>query len=1540
MKLLNPSISLLRTNPLLSTNVKITVDDNGNLALNSFKSNPFLESKRFKKFIVGKGSYEYDLYNFWRSSEMDKNLVFNPTEEIDSTFQKTNYNYQYENLYIHGCERLVSKLYDEEFSYLAPLWIGKQIPDFFIIFKSKENLNAETAINPNKESINWLKNNIQNDKIVKVVDLRSGTKIGDYIRNYVNNPAFKTDSMYFSFSNENSYIWGIDLLHGGFVEKKINIDSFFLDDYTQMEWDNNLTNLYKNNWVANPFILNLEFLFNDTEKWELNKYYGFYVSAQEISKFSKTNFNNICLNETAEIVTEPTYYNDEEVKNKSIPFIYSDDISIFEIGKIENQIKCQSIKLKNIINFKNSTFAFNIPTLQLNSNNKRYIEIEIVSQPNDGEFFYIEWKGANSTPEDPIYKFRAYFCAQKWKNPTLNLISNKIVDNAILPIDPELWPIGSYSTYTFSSNGSTQNIAKSLADCINSNSEFISPFIAQSIGNKVYIVTRLEDNPDYKYLRVGVIKETLYNDHDIIIGSAFPIKPNILIKNLNNLKDVILLTDNAPINPDWHAYTDVYLDNDISRRKIEMLIYDFNGIGFTPIDVITTQNKNIIESNSALLKTQSGLTKNYFIEPVFGDYVNDKWSALGELWKLTTFNIDDSVDLKNKNYQFFYKNYISFGVLNFYPLAHFDTDTFSKRFSKSFIELEFLQFCKYLNIYISNPTDDNLKKLDPNFLDLLDLIKSDLIKSQNVSTEDLLNLSYAKLHSTNNPILNQLKNLFNTIPLIKNYTDLTLIENEYQSLNENYLKETAFINKTYPKILKWVSNSTNCNNEPIRNNLNTSFGVYNALPDFNSSEVNMFNNTNEFPYLDSVPSYIDVKNDNLDAVIRSGFFNDSFNNIKISDFSEKDIFTSFFTIENFNNLSIETQRRYSEFKTLSGKSITNFKGLTISVEELIKESTNSQSENAKKWQNLDLTDFKFSFKITPVYENLIINTSDNTLKPLKQTSIRPITYNLIINDKFNWVLGDIRIKLFKIYSADDIDFNGDIKTDSVPLYTYELSKNLIYNYDSVYVKINNDKVFADISINSKIYLNKTLKQTNSNGTWYNKTTNEFIINTIDLESSYLSELTKKPNGTYNDIIVGNWTIRGDLIKSVPSNNRIIVAAGGIINNLTNAIVNANTLPQLGSAYFKSQNVVIKSAGNGYFKKIKEFLTTSKIIENYKNGNFNLLDSNLKKSNKKVRLVFNLPERVLKPEYLTSSVDVDIPPVYVSTPVIGYVLTEGVGKIVPMFRNSDFYNPLFKNVLKFLNPATQNESFLNRNLEPSYQNIYIEGEWLNLTNHIRTHLLNIPPQNSYLPQYPLIGEHSIIKYDINPFVSYLGVNSPLVYSETTRSHIPASGTFSTSERKYYLGTNLISLDDIILTDFEVSRVNNKFELRIDLKNKFKEFLKNKIKHNFFEMQKMQNGSNIIPPFTLTDKWLDAYIIENWWNLYTIDFLDFFVLESNIIRNLPLLNFDSDSNLIRLGYKKINNISITNTNDIYVIKYALKNATSSEISFSPKLKLKIN
>jgi hypothetical protein len=131
------SFGVLRGNPRISGNVKITVDSTKDIWLNSIDSNDEMSNDIYKAFSISPDSnYDSDLYRFFREGETPPQFVFGLFGENDSVSNQIDdldlvYNFRYSC----GVSPLISDKYNEEFSYFAPFWLGEDIPDHFVIFR-------------------------------------------------------------------------------------------------------------------------------------------------------------------------------------------------------------------------------------------------------------------------------------------------------------------------------------------------------------------------------------------------------------------------------------------------------------------------------------------------------------------------------------------------------------------------------------------------------------------------------------------------------------------------------------------------------------------------------------------------------------------------------------------------------------------------------------------------------------------------------------------------------------------------------------------------------------------------------------------------------------------------------------------------------------------------------------------------------------------------------------------------------------------------------------------------------------------------------------------------------------------------------------------------------------------------------------------------------------------------------------------------------------------------------------------------------------
>ena len=275
------SSALLRTNVGLTTNIKIVVDSNYNLSLDSIDSIQQLSRDKYKKKSFNKDNLFDELIPHFFNG-LPAEIAFSIKYDNDSDSMSNKFSKQYDELYQYGARNIISnKNYTEEFEYFAPLYISiNNIPKKFIIFRAD---GAGTDLT-NKESF---KSNILNKlKVVKIVDLTKGSLVGEWLENsFKNNEFFPESPIEMDFRPLEFCRWnGIDYESGGYISKSLFMDDILDEEKEIFELERLIFDKWRESKVVFPNILNLSFLFDDEpstpedkNKWSLNRYYGFYI---------------------------------------------------------------------------------------------------------------------------------------------------------------------------------------------------------------------------------------------------------------------------------------------------------------------------------------------------------------------------------------------------------------------------------------------------------------------------------------------------------------------------------------------------------------------------------------------------------------------------------------------------------------------------------------------------------------------------------------------------------------------------------------------------------------------------------------------------------------------------------------------------------------------------------------------------------------------------------------------------------------------------------------------------------------------------------------------------------------------------------------------------------------------------------------------------------------------------------------------------------------------------------------------------------------
>lgn len=388
---MSKSFQLIRTNPRLTTNLKLVVSSDYKLYLESFDSNKELSDEKYKHYLLNRDAYiENEVPKFY--DKLPKNLAFAVRDEQDVDVMYNEYSFQFDNMYFAGANEVNDKWYKEEFEYFAPLYIKKnELPEKFIILRVDdsaiyENVDGEYTLSGlNKD--NFRKEIINKWKCVNVFDLTNKTNMGKFFdRNINQNDRFPDFSFFFDTKKYNYSKWsGIEYDTGVYKtsEMFLNDKTFYENRHFNLE--EFITNGFLENGLIYPNILNMKFLFDDDPatpdeflKWSMNRYYGFYADKLDLV-YRLTSYDLPELKDDLIIKNNIFLIDKKHVNPFVIEFTKEQWI---QVDKKFYKVKLQSNGAYKIISDKNltgyDTTTFNKGKCTINhSGDKNYIKFDL-----------------------------------------------------------------------------------------------------------------------------------------------------------------------------------------------------------------------------------------------------------------------------------------------------------------------------------------------------------------------------------------------------------------------------------------------------------------------------------------------------------------------------------------------------------------------------------------------------------------------------------------------------------------------------------------------------------------------------------------------------------------------------------------------------------------------------------------------------------------------------------------------------------------------------------------------------------------------------------------------------------------------------------------------------------------------------------------------------------------------------------------------------------------------------------------------------------
>lgn len=275
------NVSLESTNTRLTGNIKLVIDTNENLFLESINSNSALSSIMFKGFNYNEEvSYGSNIKNFIAGNYMSSDLLYavktDNSDYIDATFTE-----QLSSIYKYGCYSESSQMIDENLRFFAPIYINdkENLPKHFVIYQHSFDKNQSSEFNTTKDIIDLL----ASAKIIKIFDLSKLQKIFKSTEKsnlYVNFDDDKNDDSIVAFGLDNSTGLNGQRLYTGFSDILNN-------ETTMSEFNNTITNIFQNTNLLFSNIINLEFAFTDYNSDGFSNYTGVYITEEELASINE-----------------------------------------------------------------------------------------------------------------------------------------------------------------------------------------------------------------------------------------------------------------------------------------------------------------------------------------------------------------------------------------------------------------------------------------------------------------------------------------------------------------------------------------------------------------------------------------------------------------------------------------------------------------------------------------------------------------------------------------------------------------------------------------------------------------------------------------------------------------------------------------------------------------------------------------------------------------------------------------------------------------------------------------------------------------------------------------------------------------------------------------------------------------------------------------------------------------------------------------------------------------------------------------------------
>ena len=1391
------SFGLLRTNPVLTTNVKLVVDSTGSIYMDSIDANSTLSNSAFKKFPINSGgSYSQDLSAFY--STAPNSIKYDVLREDSDLSVYGDYAKQYESQYQYGAFFNTSKFYLEQYRFFAPIWLEKNTPSYFVIYRVEDvdySKQMDTTISSQNTRVMEL---LSKATIVTSFDLTTKTGIGKYISTHINDSNFPDAAITQNFDPSQPTIFsGIDTAKGGFVNRNEYTNKDLIVDKIEILNNNLLTSGFQRNDIAVANILNLEFLFNDptAETYKIYRYFGLYVDAIQEGQFTTY---DLVKNDSTEILkieadSVSTLYPLSNGLTHQDMFLNQSDLSIPTLNWVKSGVG-NFFHIRNGVGFNNTQYlpvslngaslneftdmvkqsSIQIEEFGVNLND--FIDLQIIDTPHDGDKIFIAPKSELKGFDYKLHGFE------------FTAIANL--------------PIGKFTENTYSIHGTPSDIASALAGSINL-SEL--PYTVQQIGDRIILQDYGVGN-NRKLTALGILNGNISDFIQINVG----------LQNNIGLTNSILPVGSHTDFTQWTIWTPT--GGAIQNRAV----------------LVKNQNKGTVDVGEFLMSS----TSNTFSK--ITQIIADPF-----LTATSRIILENVIDVpKSKVLNVYAESFTTYGKFSAYAIKDFDFDFYDTS-NSNLGELSFedlLLSSSYYNNYAGACSSNFTEEASSYFPTLYSVLQPEIVNRRSTITDlsqdatliikdvtadseyDRLyenELKETAILSRMVPTINKfaLKDAFNARmkPYLLNVNEAFGTDNISPDIQSGKSRNPLDYSMEHFHIygIPTIFKDTDSN----INELDSYIGYDSILLNSNNPELNVANlksYTNDY-----FSKYFIWDGAFRDTVSVTKITTGSVTLIYFSDIVSSTILTSSTTVVRLDG-AIITLPSAGNISTVDGASILSFSGSNpgFSINDLfLKDQISFVKDRSKKlYSNFDKgSQYKFA---STVFRGLRY-----TYKARKEfNKVNPTEFisNTVVND----------YKFGSVINLTDATSNG---------YSIDVIKNDAFDFICIYINLQlnpNDvneltrKVLYEL-VHSK--LNGTYNNSAMSGTldlkhaaWTNgPVTVNGIPDNLGNQTKFESQLTLTESGGYS-YLVFNWPLNGSdqyalKVLSVSNDSSIIV--DGYPRVWANGSLGTEWTGVAGISINEQSVIPYTYIGGGYnaFKSILESLQASSFANLFNqfstNINYTTISADGTESVNNFVLEIDNGTAFAKASYIEPSVDSDKPNSYkITSQDVGKIITERSDPyFTAMRRMNGLYNPLVKDVVAFTDIFTEYKAYdTSGSVDYRKKLIYDKFNRLGIAfdTYISTNengfgllynyyfhkvnpeapdsTLKLSTSSDKLPLYPKIGEIAIDKKTMNVLESKY---SPTYFTKASPNNISSTayGTLSPIEKTAFLASTIMKVE---------------------------------------------------------------------------------------------------------------------------------------------------